>query len=244
MALLTPDEVVIEDTWTRLRAVRHGQPPLPCRRRRRPARPDVPARSPTPPCLDEPIVRIPPPTLYCVLPRQRRARHRAGRARRHRRARRRTRCRSSPTRRWPPTRPFQFELATADTELRAGRALLYETAATVWASGVEGTEPTMAESAHGSAPAAVWATDRAAASSTRPTARRGSSLYAELPLQRRLRDIHAADPALPRPARHDDDRRRHPRRQRGRRAAVLTFGCRLASTPNLPRADEGAPVAS
>jgi alkylation response protein AidB-like acyl-CoA dehydrogenase len=189
MALLTPDEVVIEDTWhvsglrgTGSHHFRVDGVVIP------PERTFLLMEDA--PCLDVPIVRIPPPTLYCG-------------------------CLASvalgiaqgalddivtlATNKVPllagaplATSPsFQFDLATADAELRAARALVYETAASVWAGGVEGTEPTMAEEARIRA-GAVWATDRAV--SVVDTAYRaggGSSLYSSCPLQRRLRDIHA-----------------------------------------------------
>jgi alkylation response protein AidB-like acyl-CoA dehydrogenase len=189
MALLTPDEVVIEDTWhvsglrgTGSHHFRVDGVVIP------PERTFLLMEDA--PCLDVPIVRIPPPTLYCG-------------------------CLASvalgiaqgalddivtlATNKVPllagaplATSPsFQFDLATADAALRAARALVYETAASVWAGGVESTEPTMAEEARIRA-GAVWATDRAV--SVVDTAYRaggGSSLYASCPLQRRLRDIHA-----------------------------------------------------
>ncbi|MGH9117717.1 MAG: acyl-CoA dehydrogenase family protein [Acidimicrobiales bacterium] len=86
---------------------------------------------------------------------------------------------------------FQLELATADTELRAARALLYETAAGAWETATSTAPFTLEERARIRA-AAAWATERAAAVVT--TAYRsggGSSIYADCPLQRRLRDIHA-----------------------------------------------------
>ena len=86
---------------------------------------------------------------------------------------------------------FQFELATADTDLRAARSLLYDEAAQVWATAEAGDSLTMEQRAHGRA-SAVWAVDRATSVVT--TAYRaggGSSLYSDCPLQRRLRDIHA-----------------------------------------------------
>ncbi len=86
---------------------------------------------------------------------------------------------------------FQYELATADTELRAARALLYETAAATWAAAVEGTPLTWQQRARVRA-AAVWATARAAAVvETAYRAGGGSSIYADCPLQRRLRDVQA-----------------------------------------------------
>lgn len=86
---------------------------------------------------------------------------------------------------------FQYEVATADTELRAARALAYELAEAAWAQSTSGIDPTLAERAHARA-AGVWITGRAAA--VVHTAYRnggGTSLYAEHPLQRRLRDVHA-----------------------------------------------------
>jgi alkylation response protein AidB-like acyl-CoA dehydrogenase len=86
---------------------------------------------------------------------------------------------------------FHTELATAEAELSAARALLYETAAAMWEAACQGTEPSMAERARIRA-GAVWMTARAA--SVVDTAYRaggGSSLYSSCPLQRRLRDVHA-----------------------------------------------------
>ena len=148
MALLTPDEVVIEDTWhvsglrgTGSHHFRVDGVVIP------PERTFLLMEDA--PCIDVPIVRIPPPTLYCC-------------------------CLASvalgiaqgalddivtlATNKVPllagaplATSPsFQFDLATADAELRAARALLYETAASVWAGGVAGTEPSMAEEAQDS----------------------------------------------------------------------------------------------
>ncbi|HUP72784.1 MAG TPA: acyl-CoA dehydrogenase family protein [Acidimicrobiales bacterium] len=86
---------------------------------------------------------------------------------------------------------FHFELANADTTLRAARALIYETATATWAGAVDGTPLTLEERARIRA-AGVWAVEQAAAVVT--TAYRaggGTSLYADCPLQRRLRDINA-----------------------------------------------------
>jgi alkylation response protein AidB-like acyl-CoA dehydrogenase len=86
---------------------------------------------------------------------------------------------------------FQFELARTDTEVRAARALLYESAESMWAMVARGEPLTLAERARVRA-AAVWATKVAAeAVTTAYRAGGGSSLYTESPLQRRLRDIHA-----------------------------------------------------
>jgi indole-3-acetate monooxygenase len=86
---------------------------------------------------------------------------------------------------------FQLDLATADTELRAARGLLYDEAAQIWAAAEAGDMLTMEQRAHGRA-SAVWAVDRAiAVVTTAYRAGGGSSLYSSCPLQRRLRDIHA-----------------------------------------------------
>lgn len=86
---------------------------------------------------------------------------------------------------------FQLDLATADTELRAARCLLYEEAAQIWAAAEAGDSLSMEQRAHGRA-AAVWAVDRATAVVTAAyRAGGGSSLYSDCPLQRRLRDIYA-----------------------------------------------------
>jgi len=86
---------------------------------------------------------------------------------------------------------FQLELATADTELRAARALLYETAESMWATAAAGRPLTMEDRAKARA-AAAWVTERAASVvGAAYRAGGGSSIYAASPLQRRLRDINA-----------------------------------------------------
>jgi alkylation response protein AidB-like acyl-CoA dehydrogenase len=86
---------------------------------------------------------------------------------------------------------FQHELAVADTELGAARALLWDVAEDAWATAIAGREFTMPQRARMRA-AAVWATARSVA--VVETAYRfggGSSLYDDCPLQRRLRDVQA-----------------------------------------------------
>jgi indole-3-acetate monooxygenase len=86
---------------------------------------------------------------------------------------------------------FQFELATADTDVRAARSLLYEEAERLWAAATSGDPLTMEHRAQVRA-SAVWTVERATSVVT--TAYRaggGTSLYSDCPLQRRLRDIHA-----------------------------------------------------
>ncbi|HEY7628802.1 MAG TPA: acyl-CoA dehydrogenase family protein [Ilumatobacteraceae bacterium] len=85
---------------------------------------------------------------------------------------------------------FQSELATADTDLRAARALLYETAESLWAGATRG--PLTLEQRARIRASAVWATERATGVvDTAYRAGGGSAIYTDNPLQRRFRDIHA-----------------------------------------------------
>lgn len=86
---------------------------------------------------------------------------------------------------------FQHDLASADTELAAARALLWELAEEAWATAVAAQPFTMQQRARMRA-GAVWATARSAAVvETAYRAGGGSALYADCPLQRRLRDVQA-----------------------------------------------------
>lgn len=86
---------------------------------------------------------------------------------------------------------FQAELATADTELRAARALVDECARAAWAT-ASAREPFTERDRARTRAAAAWATDRAAAvAGTAYRAGGGSSIYADSPLQRRRRDVEA-----------------------------------------------------
>ena len=86
---------------------------------------------------------------------------------------------------------FQHELATADTELCAARALVYESAEAAWETARAGGEFTLGHRARMRA-AAVWATERAAdVVRAAHRAGGGGAIYDESPLQRRLRDVDA-----------------------------------------------------
>jgi alkylation response protein AidB-like acyl-CoA dehydrogenase len=86
---------------------------------------------------------------------------------------------------------FQHDLAVAETDVRAARSLLHDTAEWLWQSACDGVELSLVDRARVRA-AGVWATDRAVAVvDTAYRAGGGSSLYTDCPLQRRLRDIHA-----------------------------------------------------
>jgi alkylation response protein AidB-like acyl-CoA dehydrogenase len=86
---------------------------------------------------------------------------------------------------------FHTVLATAETELAAARALVTEVATSLWDTAARGDEPTMAERARSRA-AGVWATERAAAVvGAAYRAGGSSSLFTDCALQRRMRDVNA-----------------------------------------------------
>jgi indole-3-acetate monooxygenase len=86
---------------------------------------------------------------------------------------------------------FRYELASADTELRAARSLAYALAEAAWAKASARVEPALIERAHARS-AGAWITGRAvAAVDTAYRSGGGSTLYLDHPLQRRLRDVHA-----------------------------------------------------
>jgi len=189
IALFAPDEVVIEDTWnvsglrgTGSHHVRADDVVVPSERTLAPMSDE--------PCLDEPVVRIPPLTLYALHV----ASVAIGTAQGALDDVLALAGDKVPFLDHAPLAAnplFRFELATAATEVRAARALLYETAGSVWATATAGDPFTLEQRAEARA-AAVWVTTRAAA--VVDTAYRsggGTSLYASCPLQRRLRDVHA-----------------------------------------------------
>lgn len=86
---------------------------------------------------------------------------------------------------------FQFELAKADTKLRAARALLYESAEDVWEKVAGGASLSLLDRAR-IRTAAIWAANNSAKVVTSAyRAGGGSSIYSSSSLQRRLRDIDA-----------------------------------------------------
>ncbi len=190
IAVFAPDQVVIEDTWHVAGLCGHGQPPLPRRRPRGAGGADV--RAARGPAVHRRADHADPAAAVDrSRHRERRRRHRAGRARRHpgagedkvpllasgplatqpmfqvRARRRRTPRSPPPVPCWP----------------RRRRSL--------WGGAVAGEPLTDVERARARS-AAVWAVDRAV--SVVETAYRwggGTSLYRTSPLQRRLRDVHA-----------------------------------------------------
>ena len=189
MAVLAPEQVVIEDTWTvsglcgtGSHHFRADSIVVPAERTWRPLT--------DPPCVDEPIVGIPPLALISLIT----ASVPLGLAQGALDDIHAIAARKVPLLAGAPLAAnphFQFELATADTELRAARALLYESAESAWKTVTTGGELTLEQRARIRA-AGVWVTNRSAA--VVETAYRsggGSSIYADCPLQRRLRDVHA-----------------------------------------------------
>jgi alkylation response protein AidB-like acyl-CoA dehydrogenase len=141
-------------------------------------------------CLDVPLVRVPPPALYALQI----AGAAIGVAQGSLDEIRALAMQKVPLLAPAPlaTNPlFHHALATADTELRAARALLWRDAVDAWATAVDGASFTLEQRAHIRSTAA-WVTARAAAAvDAAYLFGGGSSIYSDNPLQRRLRDIHA-----------------------------------------------------
>ncbi len=187
-ALFSPDEVDLEDTWTATGLCATASHHF------RVHDLDVPAdRTFVPlegePCIDEPIARVHTPAFVSLVV----SSVALGIARGSLddivavAAAKMPMLTPSPL----ATNPlYQHEVAVADTELRAARSLLHATAEEVWAAGVEGRPLSLEQQARTRA-AAAWAVERA--THVVDTAHRfggSTSVYADSPLQRRLRDIH------------------------------------------------------
>jgi alkylation response protein AidB-like acyl-CoA dehydrogenase len=189
IAQFSPEDVVIEDTWTvsglcgtGSHHFRVDDVVVPADRTHRPMVDE--------PCLDTPIVHVPVPTLLSLAI----AAVALGTARAAL-----DDIVALATAKVPLLAPaplatnplFQFDLATSDIELNAARALLYETAASAWDTASSGAPFTLEQRGRARATAA-WATAKAAdAVDTAYRAGGGTSLYRDSPLQRRLRDVHA-----------------------------------------------------
>jgi alkylation response protein AidB-like acyl-CoA dehydrogenase len=189
VALFAPDQVVIEDTWhvaglagTGSHHFRVDGLVVPAERTHRLLVDE--------PCIDAPIVHIPPPPLIALAI----SSVAIGTARGALEDVMALATEKVPLLAGAPLAAnplFQHELASADTRVRAARALVHEEAEAVWATAGEGAPLTLEQRAHARATGA-WATDQAA--SAVAMAYRfggGSSLYEDSPLQRRLRDINA-----------------------------------------------------
>jgi alkylation response protein AidB-like acyl-CoA dehydrogenase len=189
IALLSPDQVVIEDTWHTSGLCGTGSHHFHVDDVFVPAERTLSTLDASP-CIDAPIVRIPPPPLIACFV----ASVALGTARGAlddivALAAGKVPLLATSTLAESPT--FHVELATADTELRAARALVYEAAAWLWDTALRGDEPGLVDRARVRA-AAAWAAERAAGVVDMAyRAGGGSALYRDNPLQRRLRDVHA-----------------------------------------------------
>jgi alkylation response protein AidB-like acyl-CoA dehydrogenase len=86
---------------------------------------------------------------------------------------------------------FQHQLGAADAKLRAARGLLYADAAAAWGTAVAGAAFTPEHRARMRSALSWAATTAAAVVDMAYHAGGGSSIYAANPLQRRFRDVHA-----------------------------------------------------
>ncbi|WP_214405776.1 acyl-CoA dehydrogenase family protein [Pseudonocardia lacus] len=189
IVVLAPGDVTIQDTWTVSGLAGTGSHHFRAEEVLVPAERSFDLFT-AEPCLDEPIARIPPPALpaLCIAST---ALGVAGGAL--------AEIRDVATGKVPllasaalAANPlFQYQLATADTDLRAARALLHAEAADAWTTASARAPLTLDQRARIRS-AAVWATTRAAAVvDFAYHAGGGGALYATSPLQRRLRDVHA-----------------------------------------------------
>ncbi len=188
MALLSRDDVEIEDTWTAAGLCGTGSHHF--RVTDRLVTADHTFRLfADPPSVDAPIVRIPPPTLLAQLI----AAVAVGIAQGALDDLLALAAHKVPLLAVAPLAAdplFQVDLAGADTDLRAARALLAATADELWAGAVAGQPPPLTLRARARA-TAVWVTTRAASVVTAAHRAAGSTaVYAESPLHRRLRDVH------------------------------------------------------
>jgi alkylation response protein AidB-like acyl-CoA dehydrogenase len=189
VAVFSPDEIEIEDTWdvsglrgTGSHHVRADDVFVPAAR--------TLAMLEDGPCIDEPLLRIPVPTLYSLPV----ASVALGIARGAIDDILALAAHKVPLLDQAPLAgsvPFQVDLAVADTRLRAAAALVYDVADELWTTAVEASPVSPEQRARARA-AAVWATSQAVEAVTSAyRAGGGSSQYADSPLQRRLRDINA-----------------------------------------------------
>jgi alkylation response protein AidB-like acyl-CoA dehydrogenase len=189
MAVFSPDEIEIEDTWevsglrgTGSHHVRADDVFVPAAR--------TLAAMEDEPCIDEPVLRIPLPTMYSLPV----AGVALGIAQGAIDDILDLAAHKVPLLDHAPLAgsvPFQVDLAVADTRRRAASALLYGLAEELWTHAVEATPVSPQQRARTRA-AAVWATTQAVeVVTTAYRAGGGSSLYADSPLQRRLRDVNA-----------------------------------------------------
>jgi alkylation response protein AidB-like acyl-CoA dehydrogenase len=187
--MFSPGEVVIEDTWNVSGLSGTGSHHFHVEDVIVPAaRTFVPLVDP--PCVDTAIVRIPTPALFALgiasvaIGMARGALDEVIRIARER----------VPLLEHEPVAAnphFHYELAAADADVRAARALLTEVASDAWLTAASGQSFSLEQRARLRA-SAVWSTERAvAAVEDAYRSGGGSAVYLDSSLQRRLRDIHA-----------------------------------------------------
>ena len=188
MAILSADEVEIEDTWRAAGLCGTGSHHIAVHDVFVPAERTFVLFAGEP-CVDEPLVRVPVPALVALVIGSVAIGIAEGALDDiHATAGTKTPLFASGTLAGNPL--FQHELATADTRLRAARALLYEEAASTWATATAREEPTLEQRARVRA-AGVWVTATAAeVVGFCYRAGGGGAVYLDNPLQRRLRDIN------------------------------------------------------
>jgi alkylation response protein AidB-like acyl-CoA dehydrogenase len=188
LAVFAPDDVVIEDTWHVSGLCGTGSHHFSVRDLFVPA--DRTARMLVDaPSLDEPFVRIPPPSVLSLAISAVAIGIAQGAL---------DDVLALATEKMPLLAPtalagnprFRYELATAETELRAARRLVDDEARSAWTTATAGDEITLEARARIRA-ATTWSTARASVVDFAYRAGGGTSLYADCPLQRRLRDVHA-----------------------------------------------------
>jgi indole-3-acetate monooxygenase len=189
IAVFRPEDVVIEDTWracglrgTGSHHIRVDDLVVPAERTVAPLADE--------PCLDEPVVRLPVPSLLALGI----AAAALGNAQAALDEVLALAAAKTPLLAPAPLAAnplFQHDVATADTELRAARALVHETAASMWDAATAGLPFTLGR-VGGARAAAAWATERAThVVDAAYHAGGGTAVYDDSPLQRRLRDAHA-----------------------------------------------------
>jgi indole-3-acetate monooxygenase len=186
-AVFRADELIVEDTWhvlglrgTGSHHVRADAVTIPTERTCTDADPRA---------LDVPILGIPPPSLLalalasvCLGTARGALDHAAVRASERTPLLAATSYVTNPL--------YLWDLAHADTELRAARALVHEAADDLWATAEAGDPVTLAQRSRARATGA-WVAERArAAVDAAYRAGGGSAVYDDGPLQRRLRDMH------------------------------------------------------
>lgn len=189
MAVFSPDEVEIEDTWRVSGLCGTGSHHfavdgvvVPVER--------TCALFVDEPCVDSPLVRMSPPALYSFLV----ASVAVGVARAALDDVLALAGGKVPLLALAPLAAnplFQHRLGAMDVQLRAARTLLYADAAAVWATAVDGGDFTPERRARIRATTTWVAAAAASVVDAAYAAGGGSSIHADNPLQRRFRDVHA-----------------------------------------------------